>query len=349
MLGLLRTGGGLLHLKKLLPFVLFAFGLSVSAPEPGPLPTATSTLQLEQGLSQLQSAEPILYARAVRGIHKWVHPPAAPAHIDSGITFPKNDGATGATQFRFTSTALIQQYPATYVWRAFWHQQTGYYTTFFYDHDGAAEYSADQGYFGCHPYPRQGSLDGDPTSGTTHNFEISCDGRDWTGQGSVGTANDSIDDNGHSTRADTGRWYRQAMTITASGGTPTVKFYFDLDAGSNYVISHTFENGTTVMPSNGVNALLGWGSSPWTGTTVTETMNGVLRGMQLYDTLLTVSNIQSESGNDSLDAAQTAVGGRHLWYIHQNLTPSDISDRKTGGTAHNPAWLGVAHGVLWHE
>ena len=74
----------------------------------------------------------------------------------------------------------------------------------------------------------------------------------------------------------------------------------------------------------------------WGGYAGWEEFNGIIRGIQLYSGLLSVSDILSE-----ITAPQSTTAGRNLiWYLNLDPRPSDVSDKKGSGTAHNPSWSG---------
>lgn len=239
-----------------------------------------------------------------------------------GLTFPSN--TTEAPRFKFTSTNLVNFYPATYIWRVRPTQQTGYYTTFFWGPDGAF---TGTGYYGAHPYP-----DGDPpASGTTHKWEISVNGQD-----------DVTDENAYSTAVAQDAWKIQALRVRASGSDMVLDFYWDLGAGTDRVISHTAASYLTPAGS----PALTWGGAPW--ATNTENLSGELRGIQIYSTNLDLADIVTEAANHTVNTPQTAAGIANVWYMNQSPTPDDITDKS--GEGHDPEWVDAGNkATLWTD
>ena len=73
------------------------------------------------------------------------------------------------------------------------------------------------------------------------------------------------------------------------------------------------------------NAALTFGDAPWAPST--EIMNGVMRGIQVYSTLLSVADVGAEINNPK----STAAGTSNIWYLNLNPTPTDISDKSGAG------------------
>jgi hypothetical protein len=256
-------------------------------------------------------------ARRVRGA-------PAPRAAKAGLTFPSNTGNAGSTvQFRFTDAALLPAYPATYIWRLKPTQQTGFYTTFFWGPDSTF---TGAGYYGCHPYPQGGS------GGTTHNWEISAEGVDRI-----------TDDNANSTVVTKSQWYTQAAVVRlVNTDEIEVKFYWDLETDAGRVITFTsVGNYATGFPPS--SPALTWGDAPWSPGN--ELLSGTLRGLQIYSSNLSLADIQSEAANDSANTPQTSAGLAAVWYMNQNPTPDDISDKS--GEGHDPAWFNSNRPTLW--
>ncbi|GMV31397.1 MAG: hypothetical protein AMXMBFR59_35220 [Rhodanobacteraceae bacterium] len=233
-----------------------------------------------------------------------------------GLDFPGNAGVSNTMRFRFLNPLPI--YPATYIWRAYPRRQAGYYTTFFWGNDGSlywADGSIDTVY-GAHPYP-------DPApNGTNHDWEIAAEGGDIV--------------NG---RVEYDRWHTQALVVWAdASGRKHHVFYWDLPNTDpsrrvEYVASSSYGNRMPPVPA------LTWGDAPWAPGQ--EVYNGVLRGIQIYSTNLSISDILSEVNSP----LSTAAGAANIWYLNLDPTPSDISDKS--GRGHNPAWVGSERPRLW--
>lgn len=240
-----------------------------------------------------------------------------PPTPQTGLIFPGNQDGGGTVRFELLGSAKPDIVPLTILWDFYPIQQTGYYTTFFYARtDGTF---ADN-YFGCHPYPRGGA------SGTVHDWEISIDGRDVLGD--IVTK---------------GQWYRQAATADNVASAGVVNFYYDLATGLGEVISETL---TTALVTPGTAPGIVWGDAPWAPNT--ERLSGYLRGMQVYNAVLSTTHIASlsvlQTDSAILDYC-TSNSITSLWYLNKNPTPDDITDKS--GAGHNPTWLNSNRPTLW--
>jgi hypothetical protein len=234
----------------------------------------------------------------------------------TGLNFPSNGQTSSDIRFIFSGASLLPMYPATYIWRVNLRQQTGYYTTFFWGPGGA--FTGDS-YYGAHPYPDGGF------TGTTHKWEISIYGRDFV-----------TDANGHSTQLGYGVWRTQALRVLDDGVQKVHEFYWDLPDTSRVIRVNLHRGYGSVPPPN---PALTFGDAPW--SLGNERLSGVLRGIQLYASALSVADILAEIDSP----LSTAAGGSTIWYLNLNPTPSDISDKS--GKSHHPAWSGSARPSLW--
>jgi hypothetical protein len=236
-----------------------------------------------------------------------------------GLDFPGSAATGGTIRFRFTNPLAI--YPATYIWRVRPRHQLGYYTTFFWGNDGDFAWSngahAADTFYGAHPYP---TMNG--SSGTTHKWEIAAMAHDFLSN------EDVVYD----------VWYTQALRVWSDGAGKHHEFYWDLPNTSRVVRVDLPADYGNVNPPN---PALTWGDAPWAPSN--EIMNGVIRGIQIYSTTLSVADILSES-----DAPlSTAPGTSNIWYLNLNPTPSDISDKS--GQGHDPQWVGSERPRRWSE
>ena len=196
-------------------------------------------------------------------------------------------------------------------------QQNGYYTTFFWGNDGEFGWGGVYGedtYYGAHPYPPNGS------TGTTHKWEISAFAHDYL------SAENVVYD----------RWYTQALRVWADGSGKHHEFYWDLPNTSRVISVDLPADYGSINPPH---PALTWGDAPWAPSN--EIMNGIIRGIQIYSTTLTVNDILSESNAPR----STSPGTSNIWYLNLNPTPSDISDKS--GQGHHPEWVGSGRPSLW--
>ncbi len=137
------------------------------------------------------------------------------------------------------------------------------------------------------------------------------------------------------------RWHIQALRVWKDAdGTKRHEFYWDLP---NTDVSHRV---TRTSPASWGNVnppvpALTFGDAPWNPGK--EVWNGILRGIQIYTTALSLADIQSEV-NAPLS---TSAGNASIWYLNLNPTPRDISDQS--GRGHHPAWAGVERPGLWMQ
>ncbi len=81
------------------------------------------------------------------------------------------------------------------------------------------------------------------------------------------------------------------------------------------------------------------GDAPWQPTL--EMFTGVMRGIQIYSSLLTLAEIAAEIATP----LSTAAGIAGIWYLNMNPTPNDISDKS--GQGHHPSWVGAGRPTLY--
>ena len=237
----------------------------------------------------------------------------------TALDFPSNGSTSADVRFRFTGANLLPMYPATYIWRVKLRHQLGYYTTFFWGPDGAF---TGKDFYGAHPYP-----DGGGSSTSTHKWELSIDGRDYVN-----------DAGGNSTQLGYDVWRTQALRVWDSGSAKVHEFYWDLPDTSKVIRISVDRSYGSSPPSN---SALNFGDAPW--SLGNERLSGLLRGIQLYSSALTVADILAESGTP----LSTSAGNNSVWYLNLNPTPSDISDKS--GKGHNPAWVSTARPAAWTE
>ena len=242
------------------------------------------------------------------------------AAAQRGLDFEGNASTSGTVRFKFTNPLAI--YPATYIWKVFPLQQSGYYTTFFWGNDDGAgnlnTFQWDHGnsntYYGAHPYPNYPGT-------TTHRWEIATDhGGDFVSSELV------VYD----------RWYTQALVAWSDSAGKHTVFYWDLPDTSKrveHVADPSYGNTNPPAPT------LTWGDAPWNPSN--EIMNGVIRGIQIYSIALSVNDVLAE-----LSAPQsTSAGASNIWYMNLDPTPSDITDKS--GRGHHPTWVGSGRPLIW--
>ncbi len=247
----------------------------------------------------------------------------------TGLDFPGSARVSSTMRFKFTNPMPIYGEPGsgvTYIWRAYPRQQAGYYTAFFWGNDDGKgnldtflwDGAAADSYYGANPYPNP------PPNGSAHNWEVSVEQADY--QNGV---------------VEYDRWFIQALRVwEASNGKKHHEFYWDLPHTGR---AHRV---TRISPANWGNKAppsptLTWGDAPWAPGN--EVWNGMLRGIQIYDGLLSVSDVIAEA----CSPLSTEEGRASIWYLNLNPTPKDISDKS--GKGHDPVWVGRKRPSLYEE
>jgi len=259
---------------------------------------------------------------ALRSVTASRNPVPAAAGRVSGLSFPGSAGVERTVRFRFLNPLAI--YPATYIWRAYPVRQAGYYTAFFWGNDDGkgnletfdwVDGQAADTYYGAHPYPNP------PPHGTSHDWEIAILQSDPV-NGAV------VYD----------RWYTQAFRAWPDGHSKRHEFYWDLprvDTRHRVTVVADGDYGNRPPP---VPALT-WGDAPWNPGR--EVWCGMLRGIQIYSTRLSLPDILRETRTP----LSTRAGAEHIWYLNLDPTPDDIADKS--GRGHHPEWVGRERPGLW--
>lgn len=240
-----------------------------------------------------------------------------------GLDFPGSNGTVNTMRFKFTNP--LPAYPATYIWRAWPRQQNGYYTAFFWGNDDGGGtlntflWTSNGGadtYYGAHPYPDV------PPDGSTHQWEISIEQQDFV--------NGAVIYN---------RWYTQALRVwVGSDGRKHHEFYWDLpNTDANHRVIRISDPGWGNV--NPPVPTLTWGDAPWNPGK--EVWDGILRGIQIYASALSLADILSETSTP----LSTAAGSASIWYLNLNPTPGDIADQS--GKSHDPVWVGGERPAQW--
>jgi hypothetical protein len=217
-------------------------------------------------------------------------------------------------------------YDATYIFKVYPRKKVGtpypngYYTTFFWGNNGNFYWDggSQNTYYGAHPYPT-------PAPNGPGQWEISVDSGDYVTGSEVAW----------------NRWYTQAFRAWRESASVTHhEFYWDLPDTSK-VIRTTVTNSSWATRNPPAPAIVmgqapDWNGNSWGGYAGWEEFNGVIRGIQIYSGLLSVSDILSEINTPK----STSAGNSLMWYLNVNPRPSDVTDKKGVGTPHNPSWAG---------
>lgn len=209
---------------------------------------------------------------------------------------------------------------ATYIWKYRPRQQAGYYVTFWWSNNGSFLWNSGSpnSYYGAHPYPTTSN-----NTGTSHVWEIATDYGGDFGTTRAGSSKSVVK----------GQWYTQALRVTRNAnGTKTLVFYTALPSvASADVIEHTLPAGYgEIDPPS---PALTFGDSPWYPGFQHERLSGVLRGIKIFNKVLSEADMLAEAASDTL---VTNAGQANIWYLNINPTPDDIRDKS--GAGHHPAW-----------
>ncbi len=248
--------------------------------------------------------------------------PADGARPIQALDFPGSAAVAKTMRFRFDNPLAL--HPATYIWSCYPRRQAGYYTAFFWGNDDGKEDTrtflwapkgAADSYYGAHPYPYPMRV------GKDHNWEISVLQHDFV-NGAV----------------DYDRWHLQAFRVWRDASGMYHEYFWDLPYTDRprrvtYKTPRWWGNVMPPVPT------LTWGDAPWAPGK--EVWNGMLRGIQVYESCLSVGDILRETQQPR----STAQGARSLWYLNLDPTPDDIADRS--GRGHDPVWVGPERPGVW--
>ncbi len=215
-------------------------------------------------------------------------------------------------------------YDATYIFQVYPRKKTGtynYYTTFFWGNDGTFVWDGGiaNTYYGAHPYPI-------PAPSGPGQWEISVYSSDYvTG-----------------TEVQWGRWYVQAFRAWRESPSITHhEFYYDLPDTTKVIkktiVDPTWASKNPPTPAIVIGQAPDLNGASWGGYPAWEEFNGIIRGIQIYSGLLSLSDIQSEI----VAPKSTPAGRSFIWYLNTDPRPKDVTDKKGMGIAHNPSWSGT--------
>jgi hypothetical protein len=200
-----------------------------------------------------------------------------------------------------------------------------YWTTFFWGNNGTFTWDGGSAntYYGAHPYPV-------PPPNGTQMWEISVHAGDRT----------------TGTEVQWNRWYTQAFVAWRVSSSQTEhRFYYDLpDTSKLLTVTVVGDPGwadqTPPVPAvvmGQAPALVPGSIQSWGGYPGWEEFSGVIRGIQIYNNDLTIADIQAEV----VSPKSTTAGAASIWYLNLDPRPSDVTDKKAQGIAHNPTWDGT--------
>lgn len=243
------------------------------------------------------------------------------------------DNNAGNSDVRLVWGTPPPRWPLTILYKYSPHPHNDYYAVFWYTSDDE-NYSGQSYYNGGTPYPLGGS-------GSTHYWEIAHDGTDSYTDLVVKDV-----------------WYPQAFSsqLDISGDLQYV-YYWAVDSGTTSTWTQTASTtagalsacACTATTWSGGGYVIELGASPWRRDAVgsgtnDETLYGVIRDIQIFDTVLSASEIATEMATES-NAAITEVGQRHLWYSNMDPIPTDVTDKS--GSGNDPTWANANRPIQW--
>jgi hypothetical protein len=264
----------------------------------------------------------------------------------TALEFPSNDEAGSDIRIIWDDTVLLPRHSHTAIWKAKYTQQVGYYAWAWHSAN-TGSWVPNYGY-GTHPYPTDNessptynSSDGQYTGllysgggidGDIHHHEL-ADGRDIIACGS------SITECGGAITplsVSDGTWLTQAR-VAYEDGSDTVHIYWPDLVGNPSKKLVAIKTTSTITGSAGSTPAFYFGASDWTasGGANDETPSGQFRFFKLFDTDLSLSDIQTEAAYEG-NTAQTAAGLANTWYMNINPTVSDVTDKS--GEGNDPSW-----------
>jgi hypothetical protein len=273
---------------------------------------------------------------------KWRVDPPAPA---TALDFNTNATAGSDVQLAWLGANLLSRTSHTALCRVRWKPQVGYYSLFWhtdYDNWDGGIWS-----FGAHPYPTDGTIDGNgmSTGGTGGSGTVQ-----YQEMAAVGAPNDKIavpmsafkiNDPGDPTSpAQAGTWLVMAKSCEViSGGTQLRHRVWPNVLGGNNYIEHILAIGDIGADPPTPSFLIG--ASPWRTNQPSagqndETPSCYARGIRLFNAPLVYADMLTEANAIGSNAPATSAGSSSVWYINDNPTHTDITDKS--GAGHTPVW-----------
>lgn len=265
----------------------------------------------------------------------------------TGLVFPSNGASNSDIRLLWDGSNLLSRTSHTVLWLANYVQQNGYYAVTWHSPNTG---SWDSGAYslGMHPYPTDGtynssgfSTGGTGGSGTVHYQEIA----------GLLNAYDAIASASSPGPQDTflvtkGVWYQSARVVEVISGT-TLRHTYYPDVAGNPTKFIRQEFALASLGSAGSTPAFYIGASDWTasGNTNDETPSATLRGLRLFSAPLTIADIQAEFAAVGTNAAASSGGQAATWYINDNPTPSDVTDKS--GAGHSPSWANANRPTLY--
>lgn len=346
-------------MKKLfgLLALLFAFALPAERAQSIEDVRAAVVSQVLGGQQFAERPADDVLALRVRGVHKQRVTAAVPV---TGLNYaPVNQASGGDIALIWDGADLLPRLPHTVIVKYKPAQQTGYYGFLWHTPNlgppDEVGWDGGQYSWGNHPYPhntgtvdseghRTGGAEAPGSTGVIHYWEsaglLAAD--DWLSSAGEPGGLLVVKD----------QWYTQVRKcrLLASGahsGEIEHTYIPDLIGNPTFKIVVYTANALST-PSAPAFYI---GASDWSvylgGSGSKETTSGIVRGIQLYNAYLTDADHALEAANTTSNTPVTAAGIAAKWYLNQNPTPSDATDKS--GAGHNPTWRNANRPTLYTE
>lgn len=285
----------------------------------------------------------------------------AAGEAQTGLDFPENGASGGDIRLVWDGANFLSRTAHTMLWAKLYHPgQVGYHADTWHSPntgswDGGA-YS-----FGVHGHPCDGTYDPDGQrsnpgfgSGTEQWFEIAGVDPEAAGLDHIAIPMEPafvLNEPGNgSAPAQAGQWLVHARQCTLINGDTQLRHraWPDILTAPNDYIEMILDVGD--LGAAGASPAFYIGASDWTatGSTNSETPYGVIRGIRLFDSgALSIADLQAEAAAIGDDTAASATGIANTWYINDNPTPDDITDKS--GEGHDPSWDNANRPTLWES
>lgn len=254
-----------------------------------------------------------------------------------------NNAANSDIRLVWADADSLPRAEHTIIWRVNHHGQTGYHAVWW--HAPSGSFTGSNYYFGSHPLPTDdctvngtGALLTGNSGSSTHCWEIAAAGYDW-GRASGASPGYAV------TKS---RWYVQARrshlaTDGPCNGEYENVYWLDLETNPSDSIVKCLAD----VSGGGANPLTYLGGSEWsvTGNANSETLAGKIRSLQMYNVALSKADIVSEAANHTSNTPVTSAGVSNVWYMNQDPTVADVTDKS--GAGHDPAWANANRPTDW--
>lgn len=287
-----------------------------------------------------------------------------PAPI-TGLDFPANGSAGSDIRLVFTGANMPPRNAQTVIWlKKYTPGQVGYHAdTWSSPNTGSWDGGAYS--FGAHGHPCDGTYDPDgqrsnPTfgSGTVQYFEIAGVDEFAAGLDHIAIPMEPafvLNQPGNgSAPAQAGTWLAHARSVEliSSGTVLRHRAWPDVFTQPNDYIEMLLD--VADLGSAGSAPAFYFGASDWRAGVPSagrndETPFGVMRGLRIFNAALAIADIQAEvaAALTGTNAPASSAGTTALWYINDNPTVADTTDKS--GAGHNPSWANSNRPADWSE